>query len=289
MDPVTLPRAPWRRVLGAFAGALALLAGTAWAQAGGGDANLAHPHAIVTAARDDHSVSGLAAFLAEGANLRRGIALFPGHPGILRLRLEEGRPAFDLRGNFLVRSRRHWLDAETLVLVVDAPSDQWAAFFQIFRATPRYGEDVKALVEEAGRRYGIADWTFVGTSEGSVSAFHAARMNPGLARRLILTASVFSPSRNGPGLSGADFARYPNPLLWVHHAEDPCAYTAYARAQEFAAATGKPLVTVRGGGPWRGGACEAYTAHGFAGLEKEVVAAMMAWVKSGEVPPDVGP
>ncbi len=295
MNSTVILRAPWRRILGAFAGALALLAllallaDPALAQAGGADANLAHPQAIVTAARGDHSMSGLATFLAGGAGLRRGIALFPGHPGILRLRLEEGQPAFDLRGNFLVRSRRHWLDAETLVLVVDAPSDQWAAFSQLFRATPRYGEDVRALLEEAGRRYGVGDWTFVGTSEGSVSAFHAARMNPGLARRLILTASVFSPSRNGPGLSGADFAQYPNPLLWVHHAEDPCAYTAYGRARDVAAATGRPLVTVRGGGPWRGAACEAHTAHGFAGLEKEVVAAMKAWVKSGEVPPDVGP
>ena len=58
-----------------------------------------------------------------------------------------------------------------------------------------------ALLKEAARRFGVEDWTFVGTSEGSVSAFHAARMNPGLARRMILTASLFQASRNGPGLS----------------------------------------------------------------------------------------
>ncbi|MBL8488918.1 MAG: hypothetical protein JNK22_17780 [Rhodocyclaceae bacterium] len=272
----------------AAAAALVLGAGPVAAQ-GPADPNLAHPHEIVTVARDGYTISGLAVSLPGSSGRRHGIALFPGHPGILRLREENGQPAFDLRGNFLVRSRRHWLDAETLVLMVDAPSDEWAAFPQHFRETPRYGDDVRALIEEAGRRHRVAEWTFVGTSEGSVSAFHAARMNPGLARRLVLTSSVFSPSRHGPGLSGADFGGYPHPLLWVHHAEDPCRYTAYGDAKAFAARTGRPLVTVRGGGPWRGAACEAHTAHGFAGLEREVVAAMQAWVKTGAAPADVGP
>jgi pimeloyl-ACP methyl ester carboxylesterase len=111
------------------------------------------------------------------------------------------------------------------VLTVDAPSDQWSSFSQRFREDPRYGEDVKALLAEAGRRYAIADWTLVGTSEGSISAFHAARMNPALARRLILTASVFIAGRNGPGLSGVDFDGSAGRLLWVHHEADPCAYT----------------------------------------------------------------
>ena len=122
--------------------------------------------------------------LRDAKAYKYGIALIPGHPGIMRLREENGQPRFELRGNFLVRSRRHWLDGlddETLVLVVDAPSDQWVTFYQQFRETPRYGADVAALLNETGRRYGVADWTFVGTSEGSISAFHAARMNPALA------------------------------------------------------------------------------------------------------------
>jgi len=38
----------------------------------------------------------------------------------MRLREESGQLRFGLGGNFLVRSRRHWLDDDTLVLVVDA-------------------------------------------------------------------------------------------------------------------------------------------------------------------------
>lgn len=242
---------------------------------------------VITARLDGYSIAGLATRLEAARELRHGIALFPGHPGILRLELEDGRPRYDMRGNFLVRSRRHWLDAQTLVLVIDAPSDQWATFFQHFRTTPRYGADIAALLAAASKKYRLADWTFVGTSEGSVSAFHAARMNPRLARRVILTSSVWGPTRNGNGLSDADWSALKAPLLWVHHQDDPCQFTAYAEAQRYATRTGSPLVTVRGGGPEKGGACQAFTAHGFVGVERLVVRAMRSWVSTGAVPEDV--
>lgn len=251
------------------------------------DPNLANPNEIVTVAVQDYTVSGLVTRLRAPKAFKYGVALFPGHPGIMKLHEENGQPRFELRGNFLVRSRDHWLDDETLVLVVDAPSDQWATFLQGFRETPRYGADVAALLDETARRYRVEDWTFVGTSEGSISAFHAARMNPALARRVILTSSVFAPSRNGPGLSRATWEDLKAPLLWVHHEDDPCAVTSYRDAQRFAEKSRSPLVTVRGGGPGRGGACEAFTAHGFAGLESETVAAMRSWVKTGATPRDV--
>jgi hypothetical protein len=252
------------------------------------DANLAHPNLVATVARDGYTVSGLVTHLQDAKTFKYAVALFPGHPGIMKLIEENGRPRFDLRGNFLIRSRRHWLDNETLVVVVDAPSDQWATFYQQFRETPRYGADVEALVKEVSRRYEVADWTFVGTSEGSISAFHAARMNPRLARRVILTSSVFSPGRNGPGLSTVKWNDLSVPLLWVHHQDDPCPYTSYRDARRFAETSGKPLLTVRGGAPGRGDPCQAFTAHGFVGIERETVVAMRSWVKTGAVPPDVG-
>ena len=270
----------------AFFAALAV-AGGALAQRP--DPNLAHPHEVLTVSRDGYTIAGLVAYRSREASFKHGIALFPGRPGILRLREEGGEPKFEMRGNFLVRSRRHWLDGETLVMAVDAPSDEWTLFPQAFRATKRYGEDVAALVGEASRRYGVGDWTFVGTSEGSVSAFHAARMNPGLAKRVILTSSVFIGGKNGPGLSRLSFDALKADLLWVHHADDPCRFTPYRQAQAFAQKSGKPLVTVRGGGPARGGDCEAFTAHGFVGVEVPALKAMQAWIRTGKAPADVLP
>jgi hypothetical protein len=265
-----------------------LAAGAAQAQ-GRQDPNLAHPHEVLTVQRDGYTIAGLVTRLPGRNELKYGVALFPGHPGILKLRQEGSELKFELRGNFLVRTRRHWLDRETLVMVVDAPSDHWPTFYQEFRETPRYGADVAALVAEASRKYGVSDWTFIGTSEGSLSAFHAARMNPELARRVILTSSVFVAGKNGPGLSRVKFDALRSELLWVHHADDPCRFTPYRDAQAFAKRSGKPLVTVRGGGPARGGACEAFTAHGFVGVEIAVLRAMHSWIRTGQVPADIAP
>ena len=172
--------------------------------------------------------------------------------------------------------------------MLDAPSDQWATFTQEFRATPRYGADIAAILNEVAKRHGVAEWTFVGTSEGSISAFHAARMNPALAKRVILTSSVFSAGANGPGLTGANFRELSAPLLWVHHRDDPCQFTQYREATRYAEKSMSPLVTVRGGGPEKGGACQAFSHHGYVGVEREVVLAMRSWVRTGAVPADVG-
>ena len=268
---------------------LLTLCGAAHAQAEK-DANFANPHEVLAAKRDGYAISALATHVAGRASFARGVALFPGHPGIMKIEVDaDGAPKFEMKGNFLVRTRRFWVDEETLVLAIDAPSDQWHTFSQYFRETPRYGGDVAALLEEAARRYGVREWTFVGTSEGSVSAFHAARMNPKLAARLILTSSVFEPSRNGPGLLRVDLAALPAQTLWVHHADDPCRFTPYRDAQSFAKRSGKPLVTVRGGGNYRGEHCEAFSQHGYRGAERATVEAMRAWVKTGTAPAEVTP
>src|SRR6185369_4285504 len=243
---------------------------------------------IVAAKLDRHTIGALVTRLEQAKAFKHGIAIFPGHPGILKLREENGQPEYDQRGNFLVRSRRHWLDDETLTAVLDAPSDQWATFPQEFRATPRYGTDIAAILNEVSKRYGVGEWTFVGTSEGSISAFHAARMNPPLAKRVILTSSVFSAGANGPGLTGANFGKVSMPLLWVHHRDDPCQFTQYRDARRYAEKSMSPLVTVRGGGPEQGAPCQARSYHGYIGVEREVVLAMRSWVKTGTVPADVG-
>lgn len=251
------------------------------------DPNDALPNEVVTAKLAGRNISGLVTHLPGAAQFKHGIALFPGHPGILRLMVEDGQIKYQLRGNFLVRSRRHWLDDTTLTLTVDAPDDEWGSFTQYFRARPRYGEDVGALLAAAEARFGKLEWTFVGTSEGSISAFHAARMLPGKAGRVILSSSVIVTNRNGPGLSDADWPSLKAPLLWVHHFDDPCRWTTYAEAERRAKLTGAALVTVRGGGPWHGNPCGAYAAHGFAGIEQKVVLAMREWVLTGRTAPDV--
>ena len=252
-----------------------------------GDPGSSVTNSVLTVAIKDYRISGLVTHLPEAKAFKYGIALFPGAPAIMKVREEGGQPRFELGGNFLIRSRRHWLDDETLVISVDAPSDQWSSFSQWFRREPRYGADVAALLAEASRRYAVKDWTLVGTSEGTVSAVHASRMNPGMAQRVILTASLFLAAGHGPGISGVDWDAIKARLLWVHHEDDGCRFTPYRSAREHAETTRAPLVTVRGGGAPRGAPCEAYERHGFVGIERETVLAMRSWVKTGVTPADV--
>src|SRR5262245_51699056 len=136
----------------------------------------------------DHTMAGLVTRRPDD-KITHALALFPGSPGQVKLQLQNGQLAMELRGNFLVRARRHFLEEGFLTVVVDAPSDQWFGLFRHeFRASPRYGEDVKGLVDEVNKRYGELDWTFIGTSEGSVSAVAAARMVP--PKRVVLTSSL---------------------------------------------------------------------------------------------------
>lgn len=244
---------------------------------------------IITAKLEQHTIAGLVSRQPDRQAFKHGIVLFPGYPGIMRLREENGAPAYELKGNFLLRSSEHWLDADTLVVAADAPSDEWNWFSQRFRATPRYGADIASLLKEVESRYAVGEWTFVGTSEGSISAYHAARMNPALAKRVILTASVFTPSRNGPGLSGASPDELKMSVLLVHHEDDPCNITRHKDSAEFAAKGNYPLITVKGGGPGRGNPCMAFTAHGFVGVEMETVQAMRAWVQTGQATAVVSP
>ncbi len=83
-------------------------------------------------------------------------------------------------------------------------------------------------------------------------------------------------------LGGFDYKKSTVPQFFVHHANDPCALTTYPSAKSIAEKYAVPLITVNGGSGFQGGACEAFTEHGFRGKEKEVMNAMRAIIKSGK-------
>ena len=151
------------------------------------------------------SISALVTHLAEHDPFKRAIVLLPGHPGIMKI---ESAESYRLKGNFLIRSRRFWLDRETLVLSVDAPSDEWNDFSGRFRAGPRYAEDIRALAGEIEKAYGKLPLVLVGTSEGSVSAYHAARALGPDKLKVIFSSSLFENASNAGSM---------HEVWWVIH------------------------------------------------------------------------
>ena len=233
---------------------------------------------VITVKFPDRSISALATHLAEHDAFRRAILLMPGHPGIMKIQSPE---SFGLKGNFLIRSRSFWLDRETVVFSVDAPSDEWASFTGRFRASDRYAEDIRGLAREIEKTFGKLPRVVVGTSEGSVSAYYAARALGPENVRVIFTSSLFNNSSNSPGLASLDFDDFKIPMLWVHHADDPCRWTPFWQAKRHAEKTRAPLIAVKSAKPSRGDPCQAFSNHGYVGVEEETVRAMKNWVVNG--------
>lgn len=203
--------------------------------------------------------------------------LFPGGSGMIRLRDEGGEPRFQ-GGNFLVRSRMAFVNGGLAVAVMDVPTDESRGMDDRFRLGEKHAADVAAVVADLKKRFDNVPVYLVGTSRGSISAAGAGAVLGDRVNGVVLTSSVFLWARSGPGLSGFDYTRIKPPVLLVHHVEDSCRETPYREAQKLAEERKYPLITVRGGDPARSDPCEAQSAHGYLGKEKETVEAIVNWI-----------
>ncbi len=231
---------------------------------------------VTLAARDDATISFL--LTAPGTDKPAAAAiLFPGGPGHIRLRTEDGRIRLG-EGNFLVRTRHLFVARGLVTAVVDTPSDQPLGMDDGFRLGGKHAEDIRHVVVELRRRYpGIAIF-LVGTSRGTVSAASVGRALASDIAGVVLTATLFRGGRRGSGLSGFDYSALTSRVLLAHHAEDACSFTPYADARALAQSRRYPLITVRGGKPATSGPCEAFSAHGFLGKEPATVDAIVDWM-----------
>lgn len=208
--------------------------------------------------------------------------LFVGSPGILHLKEVEGKPVFDMKGNFLARARRHLADDAVMTVLVDCPTDEWTGCDATYRRSARHAEDVGALMAALAKELGPVRFTIVGTSFGTVSTANLARRLAGLAGA-VHTATFAGSSKHAfeTGMSGFDWGEAKVAQLFVHHQADPCNVTPY---RDLKSAIGElPLITVTGAKDTSGPACEALTEHGFRGRERDVMRAIAAWIATGQV------
>jgi alpha-beta hydrolase superfamily lysophospholipase len=201
--------------------------------------------------------------------------LFTGGDGNIELRSENGAPDFRA-GNFLVRSRELFVAGGIATAVVDAPSDEARGMNDQFRLADKHAVDITAVVAELKQRFPTVPVFLVGTSRGTISAAATGRTLANNVAGVVLTSTLFTAARAGPGLSGFDFATIKAPLLFVHNMDDTCRFSPYHNAK--ALADRFPLITVHGGDPPRSDACEAYSYHGYLGKERETVDAMVNWM-----------
>jgi hypothetical protein len=212
--------------------------------------------------------------------------LLPGYPSVVRPVVENGvMTGSKLSGNFLIRSRRFVVDDSVATLVVDCQSESGDYCASSYQASKQRQEDVDQLIGEVKKRVpSITEVWLVGTSMGTISSSFMAVHNPTGYAGAVHTASITEPYAKGSyrELGGFDYKKSAIPQFFVHHSADPCALTTYSGAKSIAEKYGLPLITVSGGTGFQGGACEAFTEHGFRGKEKEVMNAISAIIQSGK-------
>jgi hypothetical protein len=218
---------------------------------------------------------------------KRILLLFPGSDGVMQIKQKAGGTWFKLWGNYLIRTRARFVDAEDIAVSVDMPSDQYCCANDRFRLDEQHAADVGALIGALSARFPGAEFYLIGTSKGTVSAAAlGARLGARVAG-VVLTSTVTRETRKGQGLSRFDFGTLKVPVLLVHHKSDSCHVTPYYAVEKIAREYRFPLVSVTGSEGARGDDCEAFAYHGYAGRESQVAAAIVAWVKTRAVAPTI--
>ena len=190
-------------------------------------------------------------------------------------------------GNFLVRSRSLFVQQGLAVVLPDVPSDRSRPPYLggDFRVSAEHAADLGAVVAWARAKFGKPVWV-VGTSRGTHSAATAAQRLQGAQAPdgIVLTSTIMGRSRFGdstaPPLTDLDLTGLKQPVLVMHHEQDPCGVCPPAQLPELM----KHLPTTAvlktyAGGQSRGGACDPWSHHGFNGIEDRVVADMAAWIQ----------
>jgi len=189
-------------------------------------------------------------------------------------------------GNFLVRSREHFVRQGFLVAVVDRPSDWAGADAETFRMTVAHAEDAAAIAGILRERTPAPVW-FVGTSRGSISVANiASRLGRDRIAGIVLTSSVVRPGRRSPqSVLDADLSGIAVPVLILGHGEDGCRVTRWSEQEalkgRFGNAPSVEAIRIDGGDAGDTSAlCGPFAHHGFLGQEEAVVARIAEWIKA---------
>jgi dienelactone hydrolase len=220
-------------------------------------------------------------YLQQG-NPAAALVMFPGGNGVVKLG-SDGQ--FGAGGNFLVRTRDEFLKQGVAVAIPDVPSSRSELYN--YRTTADYAGDIAKIVAYVRTQTKAPIW-LVGTSQGTNAAVGAAsRMTHGEIAGVVLTSTL---TRQGgkPQLKetifDANLAAINVPVLILSHTGDKCDLTPPGDAERVKAALKSSpkveIVMVSGGQPARSPPCEAFSEHGFLGIEPEVVARISAWIKS---------
>lgn len=191
---------------------------------------------------------------------RYAVILMPGGRGILDPRMDNGRIAVSMAGNFLIRSRGLFADGRFVAASTDATT------------TP---DRILAIVQDLQQRYGPQLQVYVlGTSRSTDSTMALSAPLDGKVAGFVHTSSM-------NGIASLDPRRYRSRHLIVYHRNDACRATQPSASVASGRSYGTETIEMQGGTSV-GEDCEARSHHGYNGIERETVDRIKAWIaKSG--------
>jgi hypothetical protein len=205
------------------------------------------------------------------------VILFAGGNGKLALSAEGiGGGA----NNFMVRTRRRFVEAGFVTAVIDAPPDRKKGLAG-FRTTEQHAEDVAQLIAWLTQKWNLPV-ALIGTSRGTISVANAAVRRPSPAvRALILSSSVTTGRKES--LADVHVEALRVPTLVVHHELDACKTSPFEGAgrlmKRLEGVDKKRFEKVAGGSEPRSKPCAPLSYHGFFGQDAEVTGKMISWLK----------
>ncbi len=186
------------------------------------------------------------------------LILMPGGAGTLNPHINnEGKLQFGFAGNFLIRSRNQFCDSQFTTASTNSTESP---------------ERMGALVIDLQTRLPNAKICMVGTSRSTYSTMGLAEKFDGKIDCIIHTASMNQIAR-------FDTRKFKSRHLMVHHKNDPCHLTTYASTQSNHERYKTPLITMEGGSS-TGDACQAFSYHGFHGIEQQTIDQIKAWIRN---------
>ena len=194
----------------------------------------------------------------DGGRPIHAVVLMPGGSGNLNPRLENGQLVFGFRGNFLIRSRALFADDRFVAVSSDA------------NANP---ERMMAIVGDLERRFGRLAVYVVGTSRSSETTMRLAQPLDGRVAGFVHTSSMNA-------IASFDTRNFRSRHLIVTHKDDVCRVTRSGSSISSARSYGTELIVMEGGKSV-GEECEAFSHHGYNGIERETVARIKAWMLAG--------
>jgi hypothetical protein len=224
------------------------------------------------------------------------VILFEGGPGKLSLRKFFRKPVIGApAGTVLVRSREEFAKSGLITVLVDAPSDQQQEGLKpSFRTSEEHLQDIRAVVSHLKKEAGLPVW-LAGISLGTFSSANGAvRLNEDIDGFILLsgiTRTIEWPSGwPKQRLLDMGLEKITIPAMIIYHKDDLCPDTPASDAPLIEKALVQSpkveVVYVVGGRnepnpqiPVHQG-CQPLTYHGFYGIDKQVVSAIVNFIKS---------